>query len=172
MIESPFIIMEDGTRTVKATDKAGANAIYEGSPVSLDANGQLVKASQTMKVYGLSKLDCNTFRDFAFGEYGAFGTQKLTVICQGQCRVASSVFNKIEVDTATVTGGSTTVALFDGTKAYVPGEALYVNAGLISNVKADGTSYIGKVLAPCLVGDQWLEIAVAPLALDTEIAAA
>ena len=160
MIESPFIIQEDGTRTVKA----GELSIYEGSPVSLDVNGQLVKATEAMKVFGLSKLDCNSFRNFAYGEYGAFGTQKLTVITKGTCRVASSVYNKIEVDTATVVGGSTTVPLFDGSKAYVPGESLYVNAGLISNVApASNISYLGKVVAPCAIGAQWLEFEVAPL---------
>jgi hypothetical protein len=161
MIESPFIIQEDGTRTVKD----GELSIVEGSPVSLDANGQLVKATEAMKVYGLSKLDCNQFRNFAFGEYGAFGTQKLTVITKGICRVASSVYNKIEVDTGSVVGGSTTLPVFDGTKAYVPGDSLYVNAGLISNVApASGKiSYLGKVVAPCAIGAQWLEFEVAPL---------
>lgn len=159
--------MEDGTRTVKA----GEHSIVEGSPVSLNADGQLVKATEAMKVFGLSKLDCNQFRNFANGEYGAFGTQKLTVITKGTVRVASSVYNKIEVDTATVVGGSTTLPVFDGTKAYVPGESLYVNAGLISNVAPAGgnISYLGKVVAPCAVGAQWLEFELAPLDVSASL---
>lgn len=161
MIDSPFIIMEDGTRTVAA----GQLSIVEGSPVALDANGNLVKATETMKVFGVSKLDCNQFRNFAFGEYGAFGTQKLTTICKGTVRVASSVYNQIEVNTSTVAGGSTTLPVFDGTLAYVPGQSLYVNAGLISNVApaAGNISYLGKVVAPCAIGAQWLEFELQPL---------
>lgn len=167
MIESPFIILEDGTRTLKAGEK-----VYEGSPVSLDANGQIVKADGTMKVFGVSKLDANDYRNFAFGEFGAFGTQKLTVVCKGIVRVAASVYNKIEIDTSSTAVSPVTVPLFDASLAYAPGDSLYVNAGLISNVApVDGgnKSYLGKVVAPCAAGAQWLELEVAPLAAAAKL---
>jgi hypothetical protein len=148
-IEAPFIIHEDGGKKKKAGEQ-----VYEGSPLTLDANGELKLAADSEKVYGLSKLDSNTNRDFAFGEFGAFGSGQLTVVTRGTVEVSHSVFNKVEVDTQTAVGSSPiTKKLFDDTKTYAPMQPLYVDAaGLISNTPSDKSSLLGKVLKPLASG--------------------
>ena len=157
MIDASFIVLEDGTR-----DKKVGEEIYEGQPVALDANGQLIAAVQGSKVYGLSKLDSNQYRDFAFGEYGAYGTGKVTIVKSGIARVKASVFGQIEIDSSATTSTPVTVEAFNSALTYTPGEALYVDAnGLISNVPADAASKIslfGKVVKA--VEDGWLELEI------------
>jgi hypothetical protein len=155
-----FIVSEDGTRA----KKAGTN-VYEGQPVKIDTDGTLAPATSAAKVYGISKLDSNTYRDFAFGEVGAFGSGQLTVVTEGTLSIGHSVFNSIEIDSSTTSASApTTVKLYDDTKTYAPGEALYVDAaGLISNTPAAGgkVSLLGKVLkTPLQTGDGSLEIKV------------
>jgi len=155
-----FIVLEDGTRAKKA-----GTLVYEGQPVAIQADGTLAPAAATDKVYGLSKLDSNNYRDFAFGEFGAFGSGQLTVVLEGILSIGQSVFNQIEIDSSTTTASApTTVKLYDDTKTYAPGEALYVDAaGLISNAPAAGgkVSLLGKVLkTPLQTGDGSLEIKV------------
>jgi len=159
MIESPFIVLEDATRDLAANIPGAGGNIYEGSPVALNGSGQLIPAVETSKVYGVSKLDANAYRNFAYGEYGAFGTGKLTVQTKGIVRVKSSVFNVVEISQAP-TAAPFTKALYDTTKNYVPGEALYVDAtGLISNVAgASKVSLMGRVINKCDAGTgDWLE---------------
>jgi hypothetical protein len=167
MIEASFIVLEDATR-----DKLSGQNVYEGQPVALNAAGKLVAAASTSKVYGISKLDSNTYRDFAFGEFGAFGTGKLTVVSKGIVRVKASVYNKIEMDSSATVTSPVTVQVYDTSKTYVPGEALYVDAaGLITNAAVDKTSILGRVVAaPASAGD-WLELEILPLAAASELAA-
>ena len=153
-INADFIIHEDGTKA-KLTP---GDQIYEGSPLTLDATtGSLKLAAKADKVYGLSKVNSNQYQDLAFGEFGAFGSGMLTVVCAGQVEVSNSIFNEIEITTATQLPPSSpvVVALFDNTKQYVPNQALYVDAaGLISNTPASGgkASLLGKVLQPLAIG--------------------
>lgn len=168
MIESPFIVLEDATR-----DLATGVEIYEGQPVSLNSSGKVIPATAGTIVYGVSKLDANQYRNFAFGEYGAFGTGKLTVQCKGIVRVKASIFNKIEVDTSTTVASPVTVNLYDTTKHYVPGQALYVDGtGLISNTPTDKTSLLGRVVAaPADNSGDWLEFELVAGVLGDEITA-
>jgi hypothetical protein len=156
-----FIVLEDGTRK-----KAAASAdIFEGQALKINASGELEPAGKNDKVYGLSKLDSNAFRDFAFGEFGAFGSGQLTVVTRGILLIGQSVFNEVEVDTSTTTASApTTVKLFDDAKTYAPGEPLYVSAaGLITNDGAGGKeSLLGKVLKTPLQTGGFLEIEVDP----------
>jgi hypothetical protein len=152
-LNAPFIESEDGTKKKKSGEE-----VYEGSPLTIDANGDYALATDTDKVYGISKLDSNAFRDFSFGEFGAFGSGQLTAIRRGICVVDQSVFNKVEVDSSTSASSSpTTVKLYDDTKNYLPGEALYVDAaGLISNTATGApgrASLMGKCTKPLAAGE-------------------
>jgi hypothetical protein len=161
-----FIVLEDGTRK----KKVGA-VVYEGTPLKLNASGELEPAGAADKVYGVSKLDSNSYRDFAFGEFGAFGSGQLTVVTRGILTIGHSVYNQIEVDTSTTTSSSpVTVKLYDDTKTYAVGEPLYVDAaGLISNDGSGGkNSLFGKVLQTPTQTGGYLEIEVDPgLTADT-----
>lgn len=145
-INATFIVHEDGGKL-----KMSGEQVYEGSPLTLDATtGQLKLAAAGDKVYGLSKIDSNSRRDFAFGEFGAFGSGQLTVVTRGHCEVSHSIFNLVEVDTQMTTGSTPVeVKLFDDSKTYAAMDPLYVDgSGLISNVKVNGASLLGKCLAP------------------------
>jgi hypothetical protein len=153
-----FIVLEDGTRK-----KAAGSLITEGQAVKINASGELAPASAADKVYGIAKCDSNAFRDFAFGEFGAFGTGQLTVVVKGILLLAQSVYNQTEVDSSTTTSSApTTIKVFDDLQVYLPGQALYVDAaGLISNVSAAGkNSLLGKVLRTPLQAGGMLEIEV------------
>ena len=161
-----FIVLEDGTRT----KKAGVN-VYEGTPLKLNSSGELEPAGATDKVYGICKLDSNAYRDFAFGEFGAFGSGQLTVITRGIVTVGQSVYNQVEIDTSTTTSSApVTVKLYDDAKTYAVNEPLYVDAaGLISNDGSGGkNSLFGKVLKTPTQTGGYLEIEVDPgLTADT-----
>lgn len=148
-IEATFILHEDGGKMKKSGEQ-----VYEGSPLTLHTDGSLKLAAAGDKVYGLSKIDSNSNRDFAFGEFGAFGSGQLTVVTRGHCEVSHSVYNKVEVDTQTQVGSSPVIKkLFDDTQTYAPMQPLYVDAaGLISNTPSDKSSLLGKCLAPLAAG--------------------
>ena len=170
-IQATFINLEDGIRRKKSGE-----LVYEGMPLALDVNGELKKAGPTDKVYGLSKLDSNAYRDFAFGEYAAFGSGQLTVLVKGIALVSHSVYNQIEVTSETSpTSSPVTVKLFDDTQDYTVGDALYIDAaGMITNDGAAGmNSLLGKVLRTNLQTGGALEIQVDPMptASKAELAA-
>lgn len=156
-----FIILEDGTRK----KKSGTN-VTEGQAVKLNASGELEPGTAAAKVYGISKLDSNQFRDFAFGEFGAFGSGQLTAVTKGILTLAQSTYNQIEVDTSTTTSSSpTTIKVFDDTQTYAVGDSLYVDTnGLISKVNSAGKeSLLGKVLkTPAQLGAGKLELELNP----------
>lgn len=152
-----YIVMEDATRA----KKAGAN-VTEGQAVKINADGELEGATSAAKVYGICKLDSNTYRDLAFSTIEGYGTGQLTVITQGVLLLASSVYNKTEVDSSTTTSSAAaTVKVFDDALTFAPGEALYIDAlGLISNVKTNSLSLCGKVLRTPLQTGGFLEMEV------------
>lgn len=164
--ETSFIVLEDGTRKKKASV-----SIYEGQPLKINTSGELEPAAATDKVYGLAKADSNQYRDFAFGEYGAYGSGQLTVVTRGILLIGPSIYNQIEVDSSTTTTSAPVIVkLFDDTKVYLPHQPLYVDgAGLISNAPTDKTSLLGKVLKTPLQTGGYLEIEVDPMA--TSVAA-
>lgn len=158
-----FIVSEDGTRA-----KMAGQSVYEGQPVRIMPDGTLAPAIGTAKVYGICKLDSNQYRDFAFGEFGAFGSGQLTVVTDGTLSIADSVFNQIEVDSSTTTGSAPVTIALLAPVVWAPGEAVYVDAGgLLSNAAMAGgkVSVLGKVLrTPLQTGDGSLEIKVGPMA--------
>jgi hypothetical protein len=159
MIDVLYIHAEDSLREVKQGVE-----IYEGQPVSLDADGKLVPATATSKVYGIAKLDANQYKNVAWGEYAAYGTGRLSVILSGIVRVKASEFGKIEVTPAGPLSTTFVKKIFDDTKTYHVGDVLYVdNDGLITNTPVENgkVSIFGKVLkTPDANG--WLEIEVVP----------
>ena len=157
MIETPYIVFEDAIRTKKANEQ-----VYEGSPLNLDVNGELKVALPTEGVYGISKLDSNTHRDLAFGEFGAFGTGKLSVVKQGIVRVQDTVYNEIEIDTSMgPTSTPTTITLVANVE-WAVGNLVYVAAnGVYTNVATAGAaSLCGKVTATPAMTGGWLEFEV------------
>jgi hypothetical protein len=154
MIDALYITAEDAIRT----KKAGA-MITEGQPVALDVNGELIGATAGTGIYGVSKLDSNAFRNFAFGEFGAFGTGKLTVVTKGIVRIKDSVYNEIEVDTSMgPLSTPTTIAILASVSWAVNAKCYMTAAGLVTNV-AVGDSF-GRVLATPAMTGGWLEIEV------------
>jgi len=159
MIDVLYIHAEDSLREVKQGVE-----IYEGQPVSLDANGQLVPATSNSKIYGIAKLDANQYKNVAWGEYAAYGTGRLSVILGGIIRVKASEFGKIEVTPSGPLSTTFVKKIYDDTKTYHVGDVLYVdNNGFITNAPVTGgkVSIFGKVLkTPDANG--WLEIEVNP----------
>ena len=153
-----FIVLEDGSRK-----KASGASITEGQAVKIDSNGNIAPATAAAKVYGIAKVDSNAFRDFAFGEFGAFGTGQITVVVKGVLLLSQSVYNQVEVDSSTTTSSApTTIKVFDDTQTYAPGDALYVDgSGLITNQTGAGkNSLLGKCLSTPLQNGGMLELEV------------
>ena len=155
MINALYITAEDGIRS-----KNLLAMITEGQPVALNASGELIGATAGTGIYGVSKLDSNAIRDFAFGEFGAFGTGKLTVVTKGLVQIQNSVYNEIEVNTQMgVNSTPTTISLLANVVWAVNDRVYVTAAGLISNAAA-GDSF-GKVTAiPSQTPDGSLEIEV------------
>ena len=166
MIDALYITAEDAIRTKKA-----AESITEGQPVSLDDNGQLIAGWTGGRVDGVSKLDSNEYADFAFGEFGAFGTGKLSVVTKGIVRVKDSVYNKIEVNSSTTEATDTHIHILAGV-TFAVNDLVYVDAaGLITNAAVSANSIFGKVTATptstagtdMTMSAGWLEILVDPM---------
>lgn len=154
MIDALYITAEDAIRT-----KAAGAMVTEGQPVALNASGELIGATAGTSVYGVSKLDSNAYRNFAFGEFGAFGTGKLTVVTKGIVRIKDSVYSGIEVDTSTTEATDATIVLL-ATVTFHVNEKVYADAtGLITNVDNDGAAF-GRVIATPEMTGGWLEVEV------------
>lgn len=152
MIQCSYVGLEDGTKLI-----APGAVLYPGQPVALDANGMAIPAVAASKVYGLCIIEGNTYQDLIRGQYGAFGSGAVPVLVKGIAKVKASVYDAEEVTAGDPTA-SFTKKIFDDTKTYVPGEALYVDAaGLITNTPSSKISLLGKVLS---FSDGWLELEV------------
>ncbi|MEM5829086.1 MAG: hypothetical protein QW480_02475 [Candidatus Aenigmatarchaeota archaeon] len=123
----------------------------------------MVPATATSKVYGIAKLDANSFKNVAYGEVGAYGTGRLSVITDGVIRVSASSFGSIEVTPEGPLSSETVVKIFDDSKTYNVDDVLYVDAnGLITNTPVDKKSILGRV-KKYYAADKVLEIVVAPV---------
>lgn len=165
MIDVSYVVLEDSLRV-----KNPAANITEGQPVKLNAAGEVVAATADAPVYGIAKVDSNGYNDFTGtassavrGQYGAYGSGKLTIVLSGIVRVKASTYNTIEVDQTGSTASAVTVKVYDDALSYVPGDVLYVDAnGLITKTASNKASIFGKVIsAP--TSDGWLEILVEPM---------
>ena len=156
MIDALYITSED---SIRSKSLAATNNITEGQPVALDSAGELIGATAGTGIYGICKLDSNQFRDFAFGEFGAFGTGKLSVVTKGIVRIKDSVYNEIEVNSQmNASSTPTTISLLANVVWAVNDKVYMTAAGLISNVALDDS--FGRVLATPTMADGWLEIEV------------
>lgn len=142
-------VEEDSTKVANATA-----VVYAGRPVALDTNAQVVAATQSTLVYGLSKNDKNSYRDDTFGEFGAFGSGKINVVKAGIVTVSPSLYSTVN--------GTTTVDVYDSSRTYNVNESLWVaSTGLISNdpAQANGlTNFIGRVNVPPTLTNPNMEI--------------
>ena len=155
MIQVSYVALEDGTKAVD-----GSSSIYAGQPVSINASGKIVPATSGSKIFGLAKVDRNSYEDSVVGKYSIYGSGLMPVLCMGIASIKASTYNTIEVTNA-VTSSAFSKDIFDTSKTYAPGDLLYVDAnGLISNVAgASKVSALGRVLK---VGADELEIEVNP----------
>ncbi len=158
MIDVSYVVLEDSMRV-----KNPAAQIFEGQPVKLNAAGEVVPATANAPVYGISKIDANQYRNYAYGELGAYGSGKMTIVLSGIVRVKASSFNVVEVDQSGSVSSAVTVKIYDDSLTYVPGDVLYIDAnGLITKTASDKVSIFGKVVsAPS--SDGWMEILVEPM---------
>lgn len=142
-------VEEDSTKVANATA-----VVYAGRPVALDTNAQVIAATQSTLVYGLSKNDKNSYRDDTFGEFGAFGSGKLNVVKAGIVTVSPSLYSTVN--------GTTVVDVYDSSRTYNVNESLWVaSTGLISNdpAQANGlTNFIGRVNVPPTLTNPNMEI--------------
>ena len=165
MIDALYIVAEDAIRSKAGVTGDATNYVTEGQPVSLNASGELVGATAGLPVFGVSKLDSNQYRDFAFGEFGAFGTGKLTVVQKGTCRIKDSTYSGIEVNTQMQPGDTvSTVQVLAGV-TFAVNDLVYAGAdGLITNAGVTGQAAFGRVVAP-MTSDGWLEVEVDAIGL-------
>jgi len=144
MINTDYIVLEDATMLADKDLVCSA-----GQPlVQDDTTGALKLAADGGPVVGLSKGDKNSYRDETFGEYGAYGSRKLTVIVMGRVTIGPSVYQDTD-------GGEVTVEVYDKTKTYKYMDKLYVKSGLITNDAGEGANTeIGYCVKPPTATDK------------------
>ena len=137
MLNAKYEVLLDSTKDVK--DDA---VIVAGRPVTLNADGLIIAADDTTSVYGLSKADKNQYRDDTYGEFGAYGSRKLSVLVKGLAEVAPSEYDDVDLEI------SVTLHVYDETVVdYAIDDPIYVNSdGKLSNVVAGSSVIVGKLV--------------------------
>jgi hypothetical protein len=125
----------------------------------LNATGEVISATASTKVYGLSKNDKNSFVDQTFGEFGAAGSGKVGVVKGGIATVAPSEYSTVS--------GTSTLHVYDPNRIYAVNDDLFSNNdGLITNDPAvangtsslDSSNFIGRVNVAPTATDPRMEI--------------
>jgi hypothetical protein len=119
-------------------DANTATTLVPGRPVYIGASG-VTAAGANSDVLGLVReMQYSGVLNEVTGQYGIYGSGKVTVLCKGIATVQNSVIN------------GTSYAVYDTTLTYVAGDKLYSTAaGLISNTSGYNgitAGYIGKCL--------------------------
>jgi len=140
MLNAQRKILEDSARDVDST-----LVTYAGRPLSLSVtDGKLIAATSGSKFYGLSRGNKNSYVDITNGEFGAFGSNKMSVVKSGIIEIGPE-------DLSIYTGG-TVFQIFDSTKTYYVNDKLYVSAdNLITNDTGEANgyeNYVGRVIVP------------------------
>lgn len=152
-------VLEDCERNVNASA-----TIYNGRPVYLNSNGEVVNAVNTNLVYGLSQGDKNIYRDDTYGEFAAFGSGKMGVAKKGIVTVEPSVYDTVS--------GATTIYPYNENLTYAIQDKLYADSnGLISNAavqKFDADSSVDGVSQYICVNFLG-RVVKAPSATDTKM---
>jgi hypothetical protein len=138
MINVAYPVIVDGTKNVDLTQD-----IYEGQPVALNSDGILVPAKGNVSVYGLAFAPVNRYRNYAYGEYGAFGSAKLAVVKGGIVNLGSDIYDVGNLETITIKLWT------DDVENAAPGTELYINNdGKITTDNTNANSNFGKVVLP------------------------
>lgn len=135
MINVDYKGVEIGTLAAYTT----SNTFIPGRPVTLNSSGYVIPATAHSDVLGLCKETyVSGALDEITGDYGIYGSGKISVLVNGIVTIQNSVIN------------GTSYSVYDTTKTYTAGDKLYSNAsGLITNAGSyTGTTngYLGKVL--------------------------
>ena len=137
MLNVDYKVLEDATRNVNS-----ATTLTAGVPVSLNSSGEILLAADGVTVYGLSKVDKNTYRDETSGlPAGIYGGGKASAVLAGIITVSPSTYT-------TSTGADATINVYNTALSYWIFQPLYANAGLISNVNSGALVRCGVVLVP------------------------
>lgn len=135
MINVTQSLMRDATKSVNADA-----VLVSGRPVSINTDGEIIAATDSTGVYGLSLVDKNAKRDDTFGEVGAYGSRKATVEVAGRAEVSPSVYLDVDL------GEEITFDVYDPNQSYKPMDNLFVNSsGLLTNVNTGG-QVVGQVV--------------------------
>lgn len=152
MIDPKYTILEDSTKEVD--DDA---YIVSGRPITLDLSGAATDADDTTPVYGLSKIEKNEYRDDTYGEYGEYGSRRVTVVVKGLVQVSPSIYNPADLE------NEVELAVYeDDVTNADPMDDLYVSEnGLLTTVvpaSPGATDVVGQITRVPDVDDDSLEL--------------
>lgn len=85
-----YLTKEDSTKNIDLEGKE----YLEGEPVTLDENSVLTKVTGNQKIYGIMSVPANRYRNWVYGEYGAFGSGKARVIKEGIIQIAPEYYEE------------------------------------------------------------------------------
>ena len=134
MINVDYPVLEDGDVKVVMTSE-----IFEGSPISLDPTGQAAKTQSNLPVYGLSKVDRNSYRDLAYGDAGAYGAKKITVLVSGKVSLYPSWYENVD-------GTETVVQMWENDTFHVNDELYASTDGKITTDDTLALTNFGRVV--------------------------
>jgi len=147
-INVDYRAMEDSTKYVDPSA-----VLYPGRPVRLTSTSLVKNSDGSTITFGLAKSNKNSYVDDTFGEFGAYGSGKMSVVVLGMVTVRPNLYVKSD-------GTIDTINVWDTTKTYLVNDYLYCNAsGLITNDSTGVTgSKFGYVLKPPATEDVTMEI--------------
>ena len=146
MINVKYSVLEDGDVNVNANS---TSAIYEGTPVALDASGYAEPVKTNIGVYGLSKIDRNSHRDLSYGDAfaGAYGARKITVVVDGIVQIYPSFYERVD-------NSDVVVQLWAGNLNYYDAVGVDASGFIVVSTSAVGSNTIfGRVLTPPTVAN-------------------
>jgi hypothetical protein len=145
---SPLLIggITDSTKKLKEGVE-----LYEGQPVALDENGEIIPATNTTPVYGLSKLDANRYKDYVRNPVEGYDSGYATVVKATVVKVGPSTYRSYETMEPS---GLVVWVPYDETVTFAINDKLYVNSdGKITNVATGNeASYFGNLVGITTVG--------------------
>lgn len=152
MIDPKYEILVDPLK-----DVADDAYLVSGRPVTMNVDGEIEGADDTTPVYGLSKVSKNEYRDETYGEFGAYGSRRVTTVLKGLVNVYPSIYKPSDLE------NEVELAVYaDDVIDADPLDDLYVNGdGLLTTVVPASpgvTNVIGQVTVVPSVEDPVLQI--------------
>ena len=158
MINILYPVLLDSSKDLSSNYLTDPNGVFEGSPLSLDATGQVSKTLTNIKVYGLSFVPANKYRDFSAGEYGAFGSGKITAVLSGIVQLYPNTYDLND-------GTSVIVPLWvSSVDTAAPNIPIYVEIGtglLTDGTVSNGNTLVGYVTKSPAMNSGVLELELA-----------